>query len=120
MSYTIAIYHPSVRSLVESGQELDEFEHPPLDPSAVARFIDTLAQYGYGSEPSTAECRAFVKDVSGCPVQVHVFTTEIAFSVPTGRNSEDAVFEALQDASELVDAEHMSLFDPQTGEWTDA
>lgn len=120
MSYDIGIYHPSVRDRVEGGEEMDEFDHPQLDAAAVGRFVDALAGCGYGAEPSTSECRAFVKEVSGIPIQVHVFSTEIAFSVPYGKDSKDTIFEALQDASELIEPEHMCLFDSQTGEWADA
>jgi hypothetical protein len=120
MSYDIGIYHPSVRDRVEGGEEMDEFDHPQLDAAAVRRFIEALAGYGYGVEPSTSECRAFAKTVSDSRVQVHVFATEIAFSVPYGKNSKDAIFEALQDASELIEPEHMCVFDPQTGQWLDA
>jgi hypothetical protein len=79
MSYDIGIYHPSVRARVEGGEEMDEFEHPQLDAAAVGRLVEALVGYGYGAEPSTSECRAFVKAVSGNPIQVHVFATEIAF-----------------------------------------
>jgi hypothetical protein len=120
MSYGIGIYHPSVRARVQGGEEMDEFDHPQLDAAAVSRFVEGLAGYGYEAEASTPDCRAFAKAVSGNPIQVHVFATEIAFSVPYGKNSKDAIFEALQDASELIEPEHMCLFDSQTGEWADA
>jgi hypothetical protein len=119
MSYDIGLYHPSVRARVEAGEELDEFEHPLLDAGAVSKFIETLIEYGYESEPSSPDCRAFAKDVNGTPIEVHVFSTEIGISVPYGGNSEDAVFEALQDASEIAEPRHMALFNPQTGEWAD-
>ena len=119
MSYDIGIYNPAVRDRVEGGEELDAFDHPQLDATAVARFVDALAGYGYKTESSTAECRSFSKAVSGNPVEVNVFATEIAFSVPYGKNSQEAIFEALQDAAELMEPEHMCMFDPQTGEWTD-
>src|SRR5262245_10471426 len=120
MSYDLGIYHPTVRGRVDGGEEMDEFDHPPLDAASVSRFVESLSAWGYRPEPSTPDCRTFVKSVSGTPVQVHVFATEIAFSVPYGSNSRDAIFEALQDASELVEPEHMCMFNPQTGEWADA
>ncbi len=120
MSYDIGIYHPEVRGRVEGGEDLDGFEHPQLDSAAASRFVESLAAYGYNAEPSAPDHRAFVKNVSGNEVLVHVFPTEIAFSVPYGKNSKDAIFEALQDASEILDSKHMCMFDPQTGEWADA
>lgn len=120
MSYSVQIYHPQVREQAEHGLELDEFQHPPLDPSAVERFVSKLTNYGYSLEASTPACREFVKHINGCPVQVAIFTTEIAFSVPYWQNAQDAIFEALQDASEIIEPDHMVLFNPQDGEWTDA
>ena len=119
MSYDIYLFHPSVRQQVEQGRELDEFNHPPLDSSAVEKFINNLAAYGYRLESTTPECRSFIKNMDGCPIQVSVFTTEIAFTIPYWENSQDAIREALQDACDIPEPEAMVLFDPQTGEWTD-
>jgi hypothetical protein len=119
MSYSIQIFHPLVREQTGQGREIDEFDHPPLDPSAVERFIRNLFKYEYSHEATTVQCREFVKCINGCPVQVAVFATEIAFSVPYWQNSQDAIFEALQDASELVEPEYMALFNPQIGEWSE-
>ncbi|MDO5692468.1 MAG: hypothetical protein Q4G70_08295 [Pseudomonadota bacterium] len=120
MSYNIQIFHPIVRKQVEQGRKIDEFEHPPLDPSAVERFVSNLAKYDYNLETTTSDCREFAKHIDDCPIQVSVFTTEIAFSVPYWENSDDAIFEALQDASELFESEYMALFNPQVGEWAEA
>jgi hypothetical protein len=51
--------------------------------------------------------------------KVTIHAAEISFSIPYWDGSEDAIFEALQDASELADSEHMALFNPEDGEWTD-
>lgn len=118
MSYGIYLYHPSVREAVEGGRELDEFIHPPLADAAVAQFLEGLEQYGYRLQSRTSERSSFSKPVSGSFGDVSVYDTEVAFTVAGG--DEDAIFEALQDAAELCDAEHMALFDPQTGEWQDS
>jgi hypothetical protein len=120
MSYSIQLFHPAVRRTVEEGQELDEFDHPLIDQSAVNKFVEKLAQYDYRLEFSTPQSREFVKLIGSCPIQVIVFDSEIAFSIPFWDNSEAAIFEALQDASELADPEHMVLFNPQEGKWIDA
>jgi hypothetical protein len=119
MSYDIGIYHPTVRKRAEGGAEMDEFDHPPLDAAAVARFIEGLSDYGYESGNSTPAFKEFKKDVDGSPVEVRIFPTEIAFKVSFGKNSKDAIFEALQDAQELLEPDHMCLFDPQSGEWAE-
>src|SRR5262249_30650172 len=76
MSYSFNLFHPIVQKHVEQGKEIDEFDHPPLDSSAVERFISNLAKYGYIPESTTPQCREFVKSIDGCPIQVSVFTTE--------------------------------------------
>lgn len=50
---------------------------------------------------------------------MRVFRTEIAFDVRYGKDSEEAIFEALQDASELCDGRGLALYNPQIGEWND-
>lgn len=117
MSYGIYLYHPSVREEVEGGRELDEFDHSPLAKAAVTQFLAGLEQYGYELQSQTADRKTFSKPVGDVQVEVSVYDTEIAFTVAGG--DEDAIFEALQDASELCDSEHMALFDPQSGEWQD-
>lgn len=117
MSYGIYLYHPSVRTEVERGQELDEFAHPSLAKAAVAQFLSSLERYGYALQSQTGERKTFSKPVGNSHVELSVYDTEIAFTVSGGDS--DAIFEALQDASELCDSEHMALFDPQTGEWQD-
>ena len=119
MSYSFQLYHPTVRERTRQGNELDTFEHPRLETAAVSEFVNGLAQYGYKLESSTANSRHFVKSVGGCPIQVGVYESEIAFSIPYWKNSEDAIFEALQDASELADFEHMAMFNPQDDVWAD-
>ncbi|WP_153067380.1 hypothetical protein [Steroidobacter cummioxidans] len=117
MSYDIYLYHPSVREESEHGRELDEFSHPSLHKSAVTQFLRGLEQYGYELQSQTAERKTFTKPVGEAQIDVSVYDTEIAFTVAAG--DADGIFEALQDASELCDSEHMVLFDPQTGEWQD-
>ena len=116
MSYDISIFHVLVKQEVERGLEIDGFEHSPLEAGVVRNFLDRLQKYGYHLEDETPRRKGFVKQVGDCPVQVGVYDTQIAFSVPYW-NSEDAIFEALQDASELCDSDGLALFNPQTGEW---
>lgn len=117
MSYVIYLYHPSVREEAERGRELDEFAHPSLAEAAVMQFLGGLERYGYELQSQTAERKIFSKPAGDFHVDVSVYDTEVAFTVAGG--DADAIFEALQDASELCDSAHMALFDPQTGEWQD-
>ena len=119
MSYDISVFHPSVKQKVEGGLAFDGFEHDRLEAAEVEAFLESLTLYGYQQESETPQRKGFVKKVGRCPIQVGVYATEISFSVPSGKGSEEAVFEALQDASELCDTDGLALFNPQTGEWFD-
>ena len=116
MSYDVYIYHARVAQTAQSGVDLDEFEHPPIEGADMSRFLERLPKYGY-REDEESSGREFIKEIGGCPVQVSVFATEIAFSVPYWDNMDAALAEALQDASELADSDTTALFDPQTEEW---
>src|SRR5438105_1135581 len=105
MSYNIYIYNRTVFDQVKKGLELDGFKLEPISQPDMARFLKRLQGYHYEKRTETAICTEFLRDVSGCPIQVAVFRTEIAFSVPSWKNSEAAIIEALQDASELADSE---------------
>ena len=120
MSYDIRIFHPSVCERVQGGEEMDAFEHAPLDAAALDRFVKRLGIWGYQLESTSTKCRTFVKSVSGNTVQVRVFAASIAFSVPYRSGENPAIFEALQNASEMVVAGHMRIFNPQEGKWDDA
>lgn len=115
MSYGIYLYDPSVMAEVTRGRELDKFEHRELNAGAVEQFVSALEQYGYVVQSRSKERSSFIKSVGASKVEASIWSTEIAFTV--AGSDEDAVFEALQDASELLDPDHMVLFDPQTGEW---
>lgn len=118
MSYTVTIYERQVKEEVEqSGKELDEVTLVPFAEEDLALFLERLLKYGYTPEDDRSPHREFIRNVNGCPIQVAVFKTEIAFSVPYWDGAEDAIFDALQDAAELSDNENWILFDPQTGEW---
>jgi hypothetical protein len=117
VSYSILIFHPSVKASADAGKELDEFEHPPISPEDMSRFLSRLEKYDYSLEFENPQHREYVKKIGTCPIQVNVFSSEIAFSVPYWQGSEVAISEALQDASELSDSDGTVLFNPQTGEW---
>jgi hypothetical protein len=94
MSYNLQIFHREVKTQVETGLELDAFEHPKL-------------------ETETSEVKTFAKG----SITVNVFETMISFTVPYGLE-DDSIFDALQDSSELIDTGNLALFNPQENEWT--
>ncbi len=117
MSYNLSVFHPSVKKRVEEGEELDGFEHEPIEVAEMQKFIHRLGLYKYQLNSETPDRKGYIKEVAGVPVSVGVYRAEIGFSVPYGKS--EPIFEALQDASELCDTGGLALFDPQTGEWLD-
>lgn len=123
MSYDILIFHAQTKKFLETAQEpslkhqLDEIEHVNLEPQDVERFLERLVKYRYQLELQTPKYQEFVRHIGKTPITVRIFATEIGFTVPYWGNDE-AIFEALQDASELSDSETLVLYNPQTGEWT--
>ena len=79
MSYEIYIFHSSVKDKIDSGIKLDAFEHCPIETSEISLFIERLHHYGYKQGQNSNE---FFKNIDDCPIQVHIFNSEISFSVP--------------------------------------
>lgn len=117
MSYAIHLFHPTVKELTKQGRELDEVERAAFEPDTISAFLHRLARYGYSPVRDTPFGQEFTKSVDNCPVQVLVSSSEITFSVPYSPNASEAIFSALQDASELTDRGDLALFNPQEGSW---
>jgi hypothetical protein len=117
MSYAIHLFHPAVRELAKQSQEVDEFERRAFEPDTISAFLSRLVRYGYSPVRDTPFGQGFTKSVDNCPIEVLVSSSEITFSVPYSRNVSEAIFSALQDASELTDRGDLALFNPQEGNW---
>ncbi len=120
MSYAISIYHPDVRTRAVSGVELDEIEHPRIPEAVRQSFITSITAYGYELETENKVSEAYVKGVGSCPIEITVFRNMISFNVPYWSDSEKAIFEALQDASEICHGHDLVIHNPQTGEWIES
>jgi len=116
MSYSVQLFDPSVRDKVAAGLALDAIEVPALHPDAVSIFLNRLERYGYRLVGVTPFGQEFVKSVGAATISVLVSPSEISFSA----SSQPAIFEALQDASELSDRGDLALFDPQEDRWLEA
>jgi hypothetical protein len=125
VSYSVNIFHVDVRRKIEEGQKLDGFSHPELKTEDMKRLIKRLGLYGYQpvgqqiADALKAKPLEFVKQVGTCPITVTVFPSQVSFSVPYWEGSQDAILEALQDASELSDSESLALHNPQLNAWSD-
>lgn len=123
MSYTITAFHPDVRAQALAGKELDEFEHTPLASATVADLRSRLSRYGYVLKTESDQVVEYLKMLDGCPIEVSIFDTEVSFSVPYWEDSDEAIVEAIQDASELFDAQDFGVYNAQFAEadrWSDS
>ena len=119
VSYDIYLYHPEVKSAALRGAELDGSDHPAIPDNVKNDFTHRLLKYDYKQESVSADCTEFVHNNDNWSIQVNVFRSEIAFSVPYWDDVENAVFEALRTAHELADNDDLVVYDPQTGEWSE-
>jgi hypothetical protein len=126
MSFEISIFHSAVKLEASRGLALDGFVHPDIESSDMERLIERLSLYGYeaeGSPPNDHDPSIpaeYQRQAGSCPITVLVFPSQVSFSVPHWKGSEEAICEAIQDASELADSATLALFDPQLGKWNDA
>ena len=117
MSYDIYIYNALAKTLADKDPLVEPVAYPPIGIEDIKIFMQRLEKYGYRLEGEYGDHKEYLKSSEQCPIQVSIYATEIAFSVPCWENSDVAIFEALQDASELSDLETLACYDPQTGEW---
>lgn len=119
MSYSVYLYHPDVKVAAAGGADIDAIDVPPIPEDVRQRFVDRLLQYDYELETTNSTCAEYIHKNRKWSIQVAVFLTEIAFSVPYWDDAENAIFEALQAARELADIGDIVVYDPQTGEWSE-
>ncbi len=114
MSYDITIYHADVKTLFTVQAEAI-FERPPRLPDGVWEwFISAIVKRGYLQEG----VNRYVTFVKETPIQLSLYDTEIAISIPYWANALDAIFEASMLVSELIeDHKQLVAYDPQSGEW---
>lgn len=117
MTYSIHLFHPKVRDLAKQGHEIDEVEHPAIEPDVISDCLRRLVRYGYSPARDTPVGQEYTKRVDNYLIEVLISPAEITFSVPYRQNASEAIFSALQDASELTDTGKLALFDPQEGDW---
>ena len=119
MSYNIYLYHPDVKFKAASVDELDEIDMPTIPEDTRQQFVERLLKCDYELETDNPISKQYVHKNRKWSIQVVVFNTEIAFSVPYWDDAENAVFKALQTAHELADGGNLVVFDPQTEEWSE-
>ena len=119
MSYNVYLYHPDVKTAAATGAEIDEIDVPIIPEEVRQRFVDRLLRHDYELETTNPNCTEYIHKNRKWSIQVAVFRTEIAFSVPYWDDAENAIFEALQTAHELAHNGDIVVYDPQTEEWSE-
>lgn len=119
MSYNVFLYHPDMKAAAADGAEIDEIDVPLIPEDVRQRFVDRLLKYDYELETTDPDCTEYIHKNRKWSIQITVFNTEIAFSVPYWDDAENAIFKALQTAHELADSGDIVVYDPQTGEWSE-
>jgi hypothetical protein len=117
MSYNVYLYHPDVKAAAADGAEIDEIELPVIPDEVRQRFVERLLEYDYELETKDSNCAEYIHKNRKWSIQVAVFRTEIAFSIPYWEDGEHAIIDALQTTHELCDTGEMVVFDSQTGNW---
>lgn len=117
MSYAIHLYHPDVKAAVDRGEELDDITFPEIPEAIRQEFIRILKSYGYVLESESDQCIQYIHTNKEWGIEVCVFPTQIAFSVPFWDQAEDAIFEASMAAFEIAHDVNLLVFRPAEGEW---
>ncbi len=82
MSYNVYLYHPVVKAAASAGAEIDEIDLPAISEVVRQRFVERLLKYEYELESKNPNCTEYIHKNRKWSIQVAVFRTEIAFSVP--------------------------------------
>ncbi|MEM7595630.1 MAG: hypothetical protein AAF383_29695 [Cyanobacteria bacterium P01_A01_bin.83] len=120
MSYAIYLFHPKVKKRsLQNKFSLDEFRHPKLTDEQISYFKKRLEAYEYQELNIKDKVAEYEKYYEQCPVTVSIYETEIVFSVPYWKNSEEAIFEASMTVFEINDTQMFAIYNPQNGIWNE-
>lgn len=119
MSYDIYIYDKSAQGI---DIDSDDFgvNMPIISPALIDAFEKRLLKYDYVKCHEDSEHREYEHKNADWGVQVSIFDSEIAFSIPYWDDADNAISEALMTASELCDHGQLLVYDPQNGSWVEA
>ena len=118
MSYHIYLYHREVKTRsLKDRLFLDEFEHQKLTSEQISYFQTRINAYGFQLNNVKGNIAEYEKYIGSCPVTISIYETQIAFSIPYWKDSNEAIFEALMIASEINDTEKFALYNPQDETW---
>ena len=109
--------HPDVKAAMDGGKDIDAFAHTPIPEEARQEFIRILMGYRYELESESDGCVEYIHTNKEWGIQVRIFKTQIAFSVPFWEQAEDAIMDASMAASEIAHDVNLKVFHPDDGTW---
>jgi len=116
MSYDIGLYD---RSFLKAAidEDLDDYTvAPPLPSETLALVRDRLLSLGYNIESDGPNCVEYVHSNGSWGLQVSVFESEIAFTIPYWDDADSAIVHAKNHARLLALEFGLGLTDQQDGE----
>lgn len=116
MSYDIGLYD---RSFLKAAidEDIDDYTvAPPLPSGTVALVKDRLLSLGYMIESDRPDCAEYAHPNGSWGLQVLVFASEIAFTVPYWDDADSAIAQAKNHARLLALEFGLGLSDQQDGE----
>ncbi len=117
MSYNVSLYTSDVKDADLAGTDLEDLQDIPIPEDLRAQFKTKIEKFRYQIESNSASCTEYIHPNPKWGIQVVVFKSQIAFSIPYWDDSENAIMEALMTAHEIADDLGLCVYDPQTGEW---
>jgi hypothetical protein len=117
MSYNVSLYTNAVKVAVLAGSDLEDLQNIPIPDEILSQFKMRIEKFGYKIESTNATCNEYIHPNPKWAIQVVVFKTQIAFSIPYWDDSENAIMDALMTAHEIADDLGLSVYDPQTNGW---
>jgi len=116
MSYDIGLYDKTFLKKAIDDDLGDYTVAPALSTTTLASIKDRLSSLGYAIESENPNCTEFIHQNAAWALQVAVFKTEIAFSVPYWDDADNAIAQAKIHARLLAQEFDLGLTDQQDGE----
>lgn len=116
MSYDIGLYDRAFLKKAIDENLGDYRIAPPFPPEVLSAIKERLINMGYLVESDGDHCTEYIHSNNAWGLQVTLFRTEIAFSIPYWDDADSAVAHAKADARNLADEFCLGLTDQQDGE----
>ena len=115
MSYDIGLYEKQfLKEAIE--RDLGDWTNATVIPTTIREaVVERLKSLGYKLEFTSDTCQEWIHPKEEWGLQVSVFNSEIAFSIPYWDDWENAVMEADGLARKIAEEFGLGMHDPQNG-----